>query len=217
MTALNAFVERDAVHIATDGATYRRDGRMHGYMNKTALMPHLNAAVANRGMAGTLAKLVTRLQGAETFDGMIDSLAARLAPVVMFDTFEAVIAGWSDRGGPEAYIVSPVRKFTRGVNITKIPMGDGYFAPSDAGLAERCERRGVRLDTVQPELDASLIMDAQRVAHDDRRFFNKRAVGVGGFCQLTTVTKDQTITRVLGGWPDAVGEVIQPALTVSPQ
>ena len=56
-----------------------------------------------------------------------------------------------------------------------------------------------------PEAWALRLMEAQRACPFE--FENgRRIIAVGGFCQITTLTRDGVNTRIMQRWPDVIGE-----------
>ncbi|MET5021554.1 hypothetical protein AAHH78_43230, partial [Burkholderia pseudomallei] len=49
MTAINALVRRDRVHLVTDGAVYQPDGAVIGSMQKAYILAQADAVLAYRG------------------------------------------------------------------------------------------------------------------------------------------------------------------------
>lgn len=229
MSALNAILTPEAVHVLTDGAGYGPDGTLTGITSKVAALPHLSAVLAARGKTFALPTIAAALNDRSPpggFDelqaGMVvektrmvleqlPALAAaqNLPEAAVAGPFELILAGWSTaRQRPELYALHTVpSEHFRPWQLT--PVEDGYLTPGDGafvnGLVEVID-----FGRFDPERDGLRIVEAQRarawpipggaVAH-----------GVGGFVQLTSVTRDAVTSRILKRWNDSLGEKIRPA------
>lgn len=217
MTALNTFVTPDAIHIATDGASWLPDGRIVHEGQKVAILAHLPAVIALRGPSLLIPSLVANVSANFTeFDGL-----AAAAPVLfraVHDQYrtemekrgiaddtprdsEFVLAGWSDeRRRLEAYGLQSHDRYGREPwQPYEIRSGNCNVAPSDSVLLEKVSAVDIEDLLSDPESVVLGIMELQReipLELDDGR---KMSV-VGGFCQHTTLTRDGISTRIVKRW-----------------
>ncbi|KQT49066.1 hypothetical protein ASG52_08795 [Methylobacterium sp. Leaf456] len=217
MTAMNVFATPDAIHIATDGASWLPDGRVVHEGQKVAILAHLPAVIALRGPSILIPSLVANVSANFTeFDGLADA-----APVLfraVHDQYrtemgkrgiadqtprdaEFVVAGWSgERGCLEAYgFQSHDRDGRAPWQPFAIESGNCIVAPSDAALVKKA--RAIDWDVLlsDPESVMLQMMELQRdipLALDDGR---KMSV-VGAFCQHTTLTRKSISTRIVKRW-----------------
>lgn len=215
MSALNVFLFPDVIHVWTDGALYDADGTLLMSTTKVGPLPHLNAAVMTRGPALAL-PLLTHCLGVlfSTFDDLVVGLSEAVAQFVTYQgevlgecshgtTFEVVVAGWSEsRGQPEAYLV-------RSADLGRVSMlGSEHVSPANDILVERM--KGEFPGSTQADLRtidvARRLMELQREIRVEQVEGQGKICGVGGFCQVTTITPAAIMTGIVRRWPDVVGE-----------
>lgn len=96
MTMLNAWQRDGDILLLTDTATLRQSGKVAGFANKVATLPHLNVAVAVRGSAAHVPSLLVALTKADfrTYSEFERGLADRLKrlPLFRWTGFELVVA-----------------------------------------------------------------------------------------------------------------------------
>lgn len=213
MSALNAFVTADAVHLFTDGAVYLTgDSTVVGWMTKVFNLPAFDAVV---GFVGTPQSALLSVAAAADvratdFDGFMDVFGGKLKTAAaqarrggqpFMESCELVVAGWSkskdelqahaiagfsDNGRP-AFEMRPVTKFLRPYGGSLVGVAFDPACPSESGLA---------------------IMEEQRCSKWKPHGAWTDIHAVGGFCQHTILTRDEVTTRVIRRWPDVVGEKI---------
>ena len=220
MSAINALVQNNAVHMLTDGAAYFQDRTFQFLATKILPFPHLRCAVAVRGPAMAVPMLSSILGHAETYDARkvaateaLNTAESMCAPI--FDAcctgadFEVVVGGITDDGVPDAYLVASHDRY--GFEPWKVTPVEGLTClPNDPKLHAKIIASlpaGATPDDLDPVRDGLAIMELQRrnpaasTEGDDR-------CAVGGFAQLTTITANEITTRVIRRWPDQVGRVI---------
>ncbi len=222
MSAVNILVQRDAVHILSDGAVYDDHAVFKHAAPKVVALPNLNCAIALRGPA-IAPPLVANIfsGGASNYDDLkhriFDLLKEAIGAVqhVTRSAFgsnaQLFVAGWSE-GRPDAYSV--LTRPTDGLPAwTPIPIPEHIFSPFEtngpvhADFWEIFGERPVR--DLDPRTDGIRIIEAQR-RHKSRLPDGRRAYIVGGFAQLTSVRSEAITTEVLRRWPDKAGERINP-------
>lgn len=214
MSACNIVKTNDAVHMFTDAASYYGDGTLGAVSQKVSILAHLNCAISCRGPAGFLDGFVQAANAAyASFDEFVESFALAVGNVYAIDEelwagcatgpeVEVFLAGWSEsRGQPEAYVVCS--HDLHGPAWTLLPLGPIAIAPYDEALAERLGR----ISPSENIIDIGVaIMEQQRLVRGQHAGTGPTVAGVGGFCQLSTVTRDGIWTGVVKRWPDQVGE-----------
>ncbi len=224
MTAINIIRQKEAVHIITDAAGYDDRGVLLTIGSKAWALPHLNAVMAVRGpklLAPLLADLLG--QSATSYDGLKDEFAeimrtgcGRLAVADDQMPFQITVAGWSERCGPDSYVLTN-RSSPIDLEPWKVlQCGPISLAPATETIArtvlETILTGDANPDALDPEIAALKILAVQRrtkVAlaygpQTDLQFL------VGGFAQITTVTPSAITTKILHRWPDVLGETIAP-------
>jgi hypothetical protein len=220
MTLLNVFVTSDAAHLATDGAHYGLDGRLHSIGQKVLTLPHLSCAVAMRGPSFVLPNLAAGMGSFGTFDELVavfpeflkealDALGPLFAKSPFDRRLETVLAGWShDYDRPQAYVLAT----HGGVGLPPWEMVDAgvWLTPADPSLITRLHAIGVDIDSLDfdPELDGLAVAHQQRCRRWDIAQTGQPIVCIGGFLQLTSVAKDTITSRIVHRWPDQIGELI---------
>lgn len=217
MTAINALVRRDRVHVMTDGAVYQPDGAVIGSMQKLYILAHADAVLAYRGPTYIGPTLYGCLNAASLtgFDDLLsklipavlhtlDSLAG-LDPEVVAEAnarldlrrADVVVAGWSRaRGRGEIYKLD-----TSAEEWRVEPQGDGFLMPGDnPALMERLAAHGWDLsDERQDERRLLELLHHQRavvdILPDGARFST-----VGAFAQHTVISAQGIATRIVERW-----------------
>jgi hypothetical protein len=115
---------------------------------------------------------------------------------------EFTIAGWSEAHGPDAFVLS---RNAAGLWVAQdtgpVMMAPGDQAIQQAALAAMPD--GVAgAEDMDPARDGLTIVLAQRAG---QKVVDGMSA-VGGFVQLTSVTRDGISTRILHSWPDEWGE-----------
>lgn len=215
MTAMNAFLSPQAVHIATDGAAYSPDGRTVCSVQKVAILPQLPCVIATRGATCLLGLAYESAERSASFD----ELAARVGSFcrgvarayqaqaeaygepVAFERANFIVAGWSEeRQRLETYAVTShddgeLRAWTPSLFVGS----DALVSPLNAEISLALDAIEAELGDLaeQPEISAVRVMEAQRAI----RVEGFRDAPAGVFCQLTTLTRAAITTRVLKRWP----------------
>jgi hypothetical protein len=204
MTAINVFRDRDAIHMFTDGIAHVGD-RPSFVTGKAWPLPHINAALAVSGPTAA-AGLMALVMGAATgYDELkqYGTLEARSA----FEEFRKVlnlsadraeirivIAGFSEKDGADSFVISS--KAAPGVpewSATTLPSIFGI--PTDGGISKLWLERYPTTEAalIDPVTAGLFLLELQRASFGPAL--------VGGFVQMTTVTREAATARIIHRWP----------------
>lgn len=222
MSLLNVIRQWDRAHIITDGAVFDENTRIVAFMPKVHCLPQLNAAVGFRGDAMISQHLASMFQMAsgkyKTFEGLRRSIVkdtrdllnaliknAHVAPNHDALEMEIAVAGWSEWSGAETFYFhtgnSPEGPW-------KIITGhDLRCSPSTPKIADQIFEH---LNVSRPLMPEAIISAAEIQRWHMEPMGPKQLLTswVGGFLQVTTVTRDEITTKVIHRWPDQIGERI---------
>ncbi|TDR93807.1 hypothetical protein [Enterovirga rhinocerotis] len=216
MSAANIFLFSNAIVVWTDGALYRSDGTLSSVGPKVGLMPHLSAALVTRGPALAVPFLTHFLSVRfATFDELVAGFgkATRTAAEIYAEAFaicehgadfEAYVAGWpKDRPEPEVYRVSSldfddVQKLR---SVTVAPGRPDIIAQLEAEYGH-LGHAGLSL----PEVGLRLLELQRERIRREQVPGGPEICGIGGFAQVTTITRELAQTQILKRWPDRIGE-----------
>ena len=236
MTAINSIVLRDRLHVFSDGAHYDRHGVIKAITSKISQIPSYPGIVAVRG-ATYSAPLLAHDFGlhAPNFDRLLEEVET-LFPFLMekyADQFggntsgQLFLGGWSEtRRKMELYFLS-----NDDLHLSSVEGEDteGAFRPDVGelqnlatgnilpGLMEGDVERGFDPYPAPDQVEANIeyiartILELQRQRKHGAIEDSEAEHIVGGFVQLTTVSRDGISTRILHRWPDTIGETIRPA------
>lgn len=196
------------------------------------ILPQFNLALAARGsprfapgLAWLLPSLVSsfddfRERAAEICAVCQDEMEDALARSAFGPDFELFVGGFSEDGSPAAWAISS--SGGRGLAIEGVACAP-FDGPVRAEFA-RAFPPDTDPNDIDPVRDGLAILEMQRhhpVSHgsgtsdfDDRtprRLGRTKVFSVGGFAQLTTVARDQVMTKIIRRWPDEIGQRIKPA------
>jgi hypothetical protein len=213
MTAINVIRHPDAIYILTDGAGFGEDSQPSALVNKVFPLPHLNAALALRGQFPMLVVLASALStvAIDTFDELkrlLPSIALQVAsglrPVMVSVEFDLVVGGFSEASGSDSYGVFSHDR--HGLAPWKVhQFGEMSVAPqSDEVQAFLWSfPEGMSAKDFTPEVDGLALLNVQRATAEGGRI-------MGGFAQLTKITRQGIGTRVLERWPVTAGADLRP-------
>lgn len=195
MTAVNVWRTTASVQVYTDGLCGAAEGNPF-LATKVNVLAHLPLIVAARGQM-----IVPALFGAllpfESFDALVDGIEAEFPHTyarylsvyahredLPTRHIELVFAGWSAaRQQCEAYFIRSGGEIEGHAPARKL-------IELDAAAALPAPSQLVHVDADNPEPGMIDVMEAQR------REFPE----VGGFCQVTTLTRDTITQRILRRW-----------------
>lgn len=217
MTAINALVRRDRVHVMTDGAVYQPDGAVIGSMQKVYILAHADAVLAYRGptyigptlygalnaasLTGfddLLSKLIPAVHHSlESLAGFDPEAVAAAGALMDLRRADVVVAGWSrSRGRGE------IHKLDTSAEEWRLEaQGEGFIMPGDnPALVARLEAHGWNLaDERQDERRLIELLRHQRavadILPDGARFST-----VGAFAQHTVISAQGIATRIVERW-----------------
>jgi hypothetical protein len=212
MTALNAFVAADTVHVFSDGGIYNEQGKMVCLKAKVDLLASMSGVIASTGPVD-LSRSLAFVLGKEnpaTFDELLSGLHGYLAAAVGIlevaketglETFEIIIAAYDEaEDRPRlARAVCVDGKITVGEsNLFRSPK----LAPGDIP----------DYDTDKPRESGLALLEAQRRALCGILAIPGSAAHVvGGVAHHTVVSRDGVTTSIIRRWPDVVGEKLRVA------
>lgn len=237
MTAINIIHQTDRIHIMSDAVWYAPDGVVKRLAPKVHLLPHVVSVIASRGGGSQLANMfVEFICKGETpvsdFDELVvvggmavEKIHSMMASNGLFfddsPDMDLIFCGWSpQKRAFESYVIptahrdgfdeAGVKPFVPNrlpeIAIVPVPGAAEFTA---AGWTEP-----ESADSFDPMTHGVRLMEAQRlVVGPMDNGAGKNGVmghGVGGFLQLTTITRDEIASRVIHRWPDKIGERIKP-------
>jgi hypothetical protein len=217
MTAVNVLIQRDAVHMITDGTGIREDDYVVVVIStKQFAVPGVRAVCGLRGCILVQNDINTALRSAKiaSFDllkanlgSMVAEVAAQRSPVwdaVPWTThpggeFDLFVAGWSETTGPSAFCFSHRRQPDGTWSLSLHESSTALIAPSDCTI-DMMHSRPLAIAAQQqngPNMEPLLLglMSMQRLSYP-----------VGGHADLTTITADKIETRRIAKWPDVIGQ-----------
>ena len=208
MTAISLLVQRNRASLLTDAAYYDEVGTVHAIGSKVALAPpgfRMAVAVAGHAFAPIVRDALATASTQTEALSWLPSIAAAIKtntqakrPTQSGD-LQLFAVLWSDRTDePEGWVIST---------------SEAYFGPSyqpgrlvcvDQVCSPPIQETPFDLNIFDPQRDGRAVLVAQRAKPDER----DGAFCVGGFGELTTVTRTGVRQKRLVRWPDRVGEVI---------
>jgi hypothetical protein len=204
MTAVNVVRHADAVYILSDGAGFGPDGQPLALVSKVFPLPHLNAAITLRGQFPVLFLLASALStvAIDTYDELkrllpmiARQVGAGLGPVMASAAeFDLIVAGFSETSGADSFGVFSHDR--HGLEPWRVhPFGELSVAPqSEEVQAFLCSfPEGMAAKDFRPEVDGLRLLNVQRATAEGGKI-------MGGFAQLTKVTRQAIETRVLERW-----------------
>jgi hypothetical protein len=209
VSALNAFVCRDAVHVFTDAGVFDQDGRFLGARAKIDLLPTMAGVIAATG-PGDLSRCVAWVLAGENpatfsdlisdFYGTIEKAVAHLraANEVGLETFEIVIAVFDEQ--------EERPRLAKAISVN----GKVTVAESNAFRSPLLAAGDVPVfDPDHPRESGLALLERQR-----RTLCGLTAIPgsaahvVGGAAHHTVIRKDGVSMSVIRRWPDEMGEPI---------
>jgi hypothetical protein len=127
-------------------------------------------------------------------------------------TFAVFVAGLNAEGRGDAFMICNDQRLTEPFAVH--PVGGLAMLPADPEILQDCANRlppNINPQDLDPESHGLIILEAQRrfaLANLDHRHHELKLSPVGGFAQLTSVTREGISTRVLHRWPDVRGQLI---------
>lgn len=212
MTSINISLDAAAGYIVSDGLGYdAHRGGATCCITKVIALPHLRAAVATRGSALLPQMMFGGLNALPSFEACIAGLPVLFADLMSrlgsvgiplgpeHGTSEVFLVGWREDGArPECWFVHAGGQ-----------AGEPFRAASIDGITSDVTGGSDRLQALaasardpydpnpiyHPERDGPELIEGVRALSGER---------MGGFCQLTTVARDEISMRILRRWPEHV-------------
>lgn len=231
MTAINVIVQRDAVHMMTDGSVYVADGTLLEVdMCKADVLTLGRSALACTGPALLGEHIAAHLNREfASFDDLVKRGESRIAELFTGYATEwrdndalstLYLIGWHElQGRPAAYGMDMSTGGAKEAAVLKnqphvgdyeafklieVPCG-ATPPPSKEHYAAALYDLSTNLHHVNAGVDLLHQMEIQRrIAYDGKHY-------VGGNALLTSITKTGITQRVVHTWPeDSVGQLIKP-------
>lgn len=223
MTAINVILSSDSAHMITDGAITDDSGSVLMIGPKVYSFPHIGAAISIRGAKGIAVMIAEglSLSGKKYDFSSYDKLKATIRPFLseflssadagkldgMFPAewreLDIVVAGWSDaQKRADAFFIVTHNQHPVVPTMKVIDTGAHLIAPTHPALMADIEPRisaiiaGEACDSCLDEFAADLI-ERQRQLEPN----------VGGFAQVTTVTRSAITSRIVARFPDKIGDM----------
>lgn len=208
MTAVNCLVWPDHAALFTDAA-HSIGGEINHIGSKARLFPNFPAALSVTGTAfGTI--VADRYIGgaAKSFDEMVDTMAASVALAVTDypdDDWQSgpcdfLAVGWSERAQAfAAYHCAHVP----GEDPVTSHAGPLYLQPGTPEVISALKRLGLDPDTL-PDLPVETATRQMMVSMQVQRDASASVGVIGGYQQLTIVTREGIFTKLVHTWPDQV-------------
>lgn len=239
MTAVNYVRQRDALHFITDGAAYSPSGVLLGVTQKATAFAHLPAVFCIRGPVAARGML-TNLTRVATFDAMVadfeleferefEHCASALTDTGLPDV-EMMFGGWSEAAQEfQVYMISSCDGADR-IAAEQLEARQGLAMPDAAFKLKRLEDVAAIAPNV-PVSEISIAYGRPLASIDDIRDIDEFGIvllelqrarlisnapglspccNIGGFGQVTTITRDAVSSRIICRWPDQVGEMMCP-------
>lgn len=203
MSAISVMLEKHRAHLISDTAA-TRNGRLLGHCVKTCPVPHLDAAIAIRGNTKSVRTIAHLCAEYDDVDQMRAQIPIRLR------AYGGLLAKWWPlRYGFDLFVAGVRDGKAFAWNLSSrtgyqfVDVEGFGAAPGEADMASDFEAAIDGFDTDKRDgftskLDAAAcrVLDLQR----------KRWPGtIGGFGQITTVSRAGIVTRVIKRWPDKLG------------
>lgn len=208
MTAFNAFVTSNEVHLFTDGAFVdTSNDKINGIASKVIPLLPYPAAVCASGPAFIPTLVAGAL--ADTPSDNFDDLLTKFSEVVQrymkktpvdWGRFQVGLAGWSPK--ENAPVFALIKSFQEGDTPAFAPTRvNRHLSPPILGIFS--------FDGENPEKSGKTLLEKQRRTLC-RVEGGRTAYVVGAFAQHTIVSRDSVTMRVIERWPDRFGERISP-------
>lgn len=230
MTANTIVRQHDRIYFLSDAAVYDQDGVIREFRDKVIQVPAVPAAIMTRGPLENTMFLSMAIEAFSESITSLDDLLAGIPELVRISTdrwhrtpVQVTLAGYStERQRLEAYVMTTnadpywIGKQAAGQQEIKpyewivAPDMMGAPAPSADALTAVGIFKPFTAAQFNPWNHGLAIIEAQRL----HRHTQKGHHLVGGYAQLTTITREGVTREVLREWPDRIGHRIDPKQTI---
>lgn len=224
MSAFFSFQYPNSIQILTDGGFFDDDGVLRHVSQKIMCIAGLPIAIAGRGAVDEVFRLPERFN---RFVGDLTHLtSADIALTALRDYFfacqetdgtclaEYLIAAFSERDGAQHFYVQMHGLYDHMPVFEMVNPGQQITAGPTISWHD-LEHLGLSGDEIAsedfPERFGAEIMEAMRQKRACLPGSNHSFYGVGGQCDLTTVSTDGVCTKTLRVWHDPIGKPVFPA------
>lgn len=225
MTAINIIRQTDRIWFMTDAAAYSSNGVIDNIASKVIRLGHIRSAIAMRGgyENGCVLRYMMEENGQSlgSFDALLQQMPAIIKAATQVyhrTTFELLFGGYSDarermetyvcysRGGGQAADTNGVRTLVPAATPVALHDMSGAPAPTADLLMKVGLGTPIPNNLFDPREHGLALMEAQRMHKTEGGWHC-----VGGYAELTTVTREGVTSEILRRWPDKVGEPIRPS------
>lgn len=212
------------LHLATDAALYRADQSVAAFGSKVWTVAHWPGAVTCLGNAAASPLFGwTLAQEFSSWDDLVDDSEAGLAKLSRvvsewgLSHAAVLLAGISAKRGPEAYTFQTTTELPAGVTREEAEASPYYQAPytltklsdvimspvAPGELSIAAAYEGIDVDA-DPDV---VVWGIRKVLAMQRTMPLPEGIGgIGGWAELTTVSKDSVVQKIIDQWPeDKVG------------
>lgn len=232
----------DAIHFIVDGASYDQDGVVRAIDSKTFHLPNAGSSFVLRGAAYAGPQAAAFLSMCISFDQVVELLptimrlllrvrdATAQTPLMPIDRhFEIAVGGWSDRFRRMTAVIATTFEARDQNDPEGLSYWTGYeqFMPfmAPAGylmppvnMVQTIGREiasAEALETIDPVDEGLLLIEAQR--NVPTNYNGQIRYLVGGFAELTTITRESIESTILCEWDDQIGSLIVPDGAPTPE
>ncbi|UQD96134.1 hypothetical protein [Bradyrhizobium japonicum] len=219
MSAANLIVASDGVHLISDALVWdTTDQTITAICPKVVMLPHLRCAATIRAehlIVFQSVSLVLSTMAAANFDDFkrtigkaLQELDGKLTDMGLCSPFEVSVAGVSEEGGPNGFRITTLARSSGSNHLVPwqvIDMPPGFNpCPCASDADEREIRSALAAAPANLEGHAIAALTAQRRIAARDHVAGRTPCWVGGFAQLTTVTRDSIATRIIRRWDEDV-------------
>ncbi|MBV2147433.1 hypothetical protein KRZ98_03920 [Sphingobium sp. AS12] len=235
MSSITVIQQNDAVHLITDAAHYDLDGVILSIRSKICELPRSGCVFATRGSDWSMQFLEWMLSRCDSFDEIVKVLPGVMSVIdTGFLTFASdmpakmrhyviTIAGWSESAQRVTTVMACTYPIGDPADTEGWSMNDfyGQYTPIyvpivmtippvslEGALGRTVDDTTDWVDAMDPAADGLAIFEEQR--RFVSTYIDSVQYVVGGFAELTTITRDGITRSILKEYPDQVGELITP-------
>lgn len=223
MSAFFSFQYDDCIQLLTDGGFFDAHGNLVHVGSKVMRVSGMPIVLSGRGVVSdvfslpaTIEKRIGNLGLLGTVDRVLDALREMFRGIAKDHghiDVEYIVAAWSETAGPQHYFVHlhghwPTPAFEL-ANLGAQMAGGPPVAWDDIA------HLGLTAEDVAssdfPSVHGVAVMNAMRGKLGRIPGTESNIYGVGGLCELTTVSEQGVASRFLCHYPDQLGKPVDPA------